>query len=230
MSVTAKSYQARVRARLRASGVVAPGWLRVEEGERRRRRRGSRAARRRSRPSRPAAGAGRPRRRRGASCRRSCRAARPAGSTPSIRSIRKNGVPSTEPVGSMKLTARHGDVGQLADEPHHFVLVVRARRSGRPGSRRPPAPRARRTRAVARPRPRSRWRRRPASPSSCRWRRCPSAARPRARRPPAAGREPVGERRRHLAASRLDRWSFMSAGGGAWVMLPSPRCVTWIIN
>ena len=62
--------------------------------------------------------------RRPASCHRSCRAARPAARRPSMRSIRKNGVPSTSPVGSIQPDGRHGHVGPLADDPHRVVLVL----------------------------------------------------------------------------------------------------------
>ena len=109
MSGTANSYQARVRARLRSQqrGARVPcgGSRNVE----RRRGVGDRVQLGEHLDAAcPAGGAGPRATRRTASCRRSCRAARPAGTTPSIRSIRKNGVPSTSPVGSIQRTAGTG--------------------------------------------------------------------------------------------------------------------------
>ena len=41
-----------------------------------------------------------------------------------MRSMRKNGVPSTSPVGSNSADLRHRHVGPLADDPHRVVLVL----------------------------------------------------------------------------------------------------------
>ena len=121
-SATAKSYQARVRARFARSG-ASPAWC----GSRKAnvaRRPGCRAARRAPPPCCPAAGAAARRPRRTASCRRSCRAARRAAPTPSTRSIRKNGVPSTVAGRLHPADRRHRHVGELADEPHRVELVL----------------------------------------------------------------------------------------------------------
>ena len=140
------------------------------------RRPGSRAARRRRRPCCPGAGAAPRRRRRRASCRRSCRAARRGGTSPSIRSIRKNGVPSTSPVGSIQRTCGTGTSRALADDPDRVVLVLeRVVREDRQVLGRGRDPGDVLARRAAR-RPRSRWRRAAASPTTCRWPRCRCAA------------------------------------------------------
>ena len=67
--------------------------------------------------------------RRRTSCRRRCRASRRAARSPSTWSIRKNGVPSTSPVGSIQRTAGHRHVGELG-------RPAAAPRTGGPSDRR----------------------------------------------------------------------------------------------
>ena len=102
----------------------SPVGVGVEERERRRRVGDRVQPGEHRRPCRPAAGAGPRGRRRRASCRRSCRAARRAGPRPSMRSIRKNGVPSTSPVGSIQRTAGTGTSVSSPHDPHRVVLVL----------------------------------------------------------------------------------------------------------